>query len=57
MGGTPRLVTVTDWNSDGIPDLIVSDDYLHIVLGTGNGQFAKALDCGLRTSTETGTSI
>jgi len=47
VGGEPRLVMVTDWNGDGIADLVLSDDYLHIVLGTGNGQFAQAIDCGV----------
>jgi hypothetical protein len=47
VGGTPRTVTVTDWNGDGIADLLVSDAYIHLLLGTGNGQFAQAIDCGL----------
>lgn len=47
VGGVPRLVMVTDWNGDGIADLVVSDDYLHVVLGTGNGQFAQTIDCGV----------
>jgi hypothetical protein len=54
VGGAPHSVTVTDWNRDGIADLIVSDDYLHIVLGTGRGQFAQAMDCGLSLASGTG---
>ena len=40
-------VTVADWNSDGIPDLIVADLYVHVLLGKGQGQFAQAMDCGI----------
>jgi len=40
-------VTVADWNSDGIPDLVVTDAYIHVLLGKGQGQFAPAMDCGL----------
>jgi len=54
VGGTPRLVTATDWNMDGIVDLIVRDAYLHVVLGTGHGQFAQAIDCGLSLVSYTG---
>ena len=40
-------VTVADWNSDGIPDLVVTDAYIHVLLGKGQEQFAPAMDCGL----------
>jgi hypothetical protein len=51
VGGTPHSVTVTDWNGDGIPDLVMADAYIHVVLGTGSGQFAQAIDCGLSLAT------
>ncbi|HEX7508780.1 MAG TPA: FG-GAP-like repeat-containing protein, partial [Polyangia bacterium] len=50
VGAEPaRTVTVADWNSDGIPDLVVADLYLyiHVLLGKGQSQFAPAMDCGL----------
>jgi FG-GAP-like repeat len=47
VGGSPSLVKVTDWNFDGIPDLVASDGYLHLLLGTGHGQFAPAIDCAV----------
>ena len=48
VDAAPRsTVSVADWNSDGIPDLVVADDYLHVLLGTGQGKFAPTMDCGL----------
>jgi len=47
IAGTPRSVMVADWNHDGIPDLLAADGYLHVLLGTGQGDFAPVLDCGL----------
>lgn len=42
------LVVAIDWNSDGILDLVVAEEYLHLLLGIGNGQFAPAIDCAVR---------
>ena len=39
-----------DWNQDGLPDLLVTDDRVHILLGIGSGAFAKPLDCAIPTS-------
>jgi hypothetical protein len=52
VGGAPNSVTVADWNADGIPDLVLADDYIHIVLGTGQGQFAQAMDCALSLASD-----
>jgi hypothetical protein len=48
VSGLPSKVVITDWNSDGIPDLVTAEEYLHLMLGTGNGQFAPAIDCSVR---------
>jgi hypothetical protein len=48
--GIPRLLAYVDWNQDGTLDLLATDDYLHILLGLGNGSFAKAIDCGISLS-------
>jgi hypothetical protein len=45
--GSPGFVATADWNGDSISDLIAFDTYLHILLGTGGGVFAKALDCAV----------
>jgi hypothetical protein len=45
--GNPMYLLYLDWNQDGIPDLVAADDTLHILLGLGDGAFAKALDCGI----------
>jgi len=47
VGGSPATVFATDWNGDGIVDLVATDDYLHLLLGKGNGDFASVLDCGV----------
>ena len=47
LAGSPGFVTTADWNGDGIRDLVAMDSYLHILLGTGGGTFAKALDCAI----------
>ena len=45
--GNPEFLAVLDWNQDGIPDLLATDNYLHVLLGLGNGSFAKAMDCDI----------
>lgn len=50
VGGSPGAMVVTDWNSDGIADVAASDGYLHLLLGTGDGHFAPAIDCALLVS-------
>jgi len=50
----PTRVMVTDWNRDGIPDLVAIDWYVHVLLGTGQGGFAPVLDCGLTVCTAQG---
>jgi hypothetical protein len=54
VGGIPSTVVVTDWNADGIPDLVASDLYVHLLLGTGKGQFAPVMDCALSLQAPTG---
>jgi hypothetical protein len=56
VGGSARKLVVTDWNSDGIPDLVAVDAYLHLLLGTGSGHFAPAIDCALRLNYPVGES-
>jgi len=56
VGATPNAVLATDWNGDGTIDLIATDDYLHLLLGTGKGNFAPVLDCGLSLMTSWGDS-
>jgi hypothetical protein len=36
--------------------LVLADDYIHVVFGTGKGQFSQAIDCGLSLATGTGQS-
>jgi hypothetical protein len=48
--GNPRLLAYVDWNQDGTLDLLATDDYLHILLGLGNGAFAQTIDCGISLS-------
>jgi hypothetical protein len=55
VGGLPSAVLATDWNGDGIVDLVATDAYVHLLLGTGNGDFAPTLDCGLNLGAPTGT--
>jgi hypothetical protein len=51
MDAAPRsTVQVADWNADGIPDLVVADEYIHVLLGTGQGQFAPVTSCGITLS-------
>jgi hypothetical protein len=45
--GNPEFLAVLDWNQDGIPDLLATHNYLHVLLGLGNGSFAKAMDCDI----------
>lgn len=48
MDAAPRsTVSVADWNADGIADQVVADDYLHVLLGKGHGQFATMMSCGV----------
>jgi hypothetical protein len=54
VGGMPTTVLATDWNGDGIIDLVATDDSLHLLLGTGKGNFAPVLDCGLTLLTSWG---
>jgi hypothetical protein len=48
--GSAVLMAVTDWNSDGIADIVASDGYLHLLLGTGGGHFGPAINCALTIS-------
>ncbi len=41
---------LTDWNADGIPDLVAANNYLHLLLGTGGGHFSDALHCSIEVS-------
>jgi len=50
-------VVITDWNADGIPDLVATDDYVHVLLGTGHGGFASVLDCGLTLGYPSGAPV
>jgi len=50
VAGSPVYVLYLDWNQDGIPDLVAADDTLHILLGLGDGAFAKPIDCGISRS-------
>jgi hypothetical protein len=57
VGGTPGFVMVTDWNGDGIADLFAADSYVHLLYGTGNGDFAPVLDCGLGIGSAAGGTL
>lgn len=50
VAGSPVYVLYLDWNQDGIPDVVAADDTLHILLGLGDGAFAKTIDCGISRS-------
>jgi hypothetical protein len=44
-GESVRQIVIRDWDGDGTPDLLAMGTTLHLLLGTGNGKFAKQLDC------------
>jgi len=47
VGDSPSYVVAVDWNGDGILDLAVADTTLHLLLGKGDGSFAKEIACGI----------
>jgi hypothetical protein len=49
VSGDHSLLAVTDFNADGIADLVAAEELVHVLLGTGHGQFAPTLDCALRS--------
>ena len=41
------LLLAADWNQDGVPDLLFGTYTLRMLLGRGDGTFAKEIACGL----------
>jgi hypothetical protein len=57
VGSVGNFLVATDWNQDGVLDLLFVTSTLRMLLGRGDGTFDKEIACGLALATEASGNV